>query len=228
MDTNLSEDVATAIAECWPDGVIGEFDAAESYFTDIQPDLERDLGKIAGASLDWQTLPGDEPWQSYHVFFLSPAGVEFEFETEIETQEESGGPVDAGVEIATVTVPGRGRYGCSAVVSLVSPFAYVSLCEWAQFEDGGDSRPDPADFSYVTEDDEPADAESHYRDTLEPGVFSRLDGLRLRIAAVLEKHEVRVLDEEILDTPALGLAPDENVYPGGEPLVRDAFFFRGD
>ncbi|HUD98217.1 MAG TPA: hypothetical protein VMR62_01490 [Bryobacteraceae bacterium] len=51
----IPEDVAAAIQECWPDGVIEEFDTDESYFHDIRARLERDLGKIPGASLRWQT-----------------------------------------------------------------------------------------------------------------------------------------------------------------------------
>ena len=70
---------------------IEEFDTDESYFHDIHAKLERDLGKIPGASLLWQTEAkdnsahwdededdeDDEPppfrpdFQSYHVFFLA-------------------------------------------------------------------------------------------------------------------------------------------------------------
>src|ERR1022692_1130889 len=56
MDANrIPEDVAAAIEECWPDGVVEEFDTDESYFCDIHAKLERDLRKIPGASLLWQT-----------------------------------------------------------------------------------------------------------------------------------------------------------------------------
>src|ERR1022692_2131618 len=60
MDANrIPEDVAAAIEECWPDGVIEEFDTDESYFHDIHAKLERDLRKIPGASLLWQTEAED-------------------------------------------------------------------------------------------------------------------------------------------------------------------------
>src|ERR1039457_6878402 len=98
MDANrIPEDVAAAIEECWPDGLIEEFDTDESYFHDIHAKLERDLRKIPGASLLWQTEAednsahwdddedgeDDEPppfrpaFQSYHDFFLAPQRGDF-------------------------------------------------------------------------------------------------------------------------------------------------------
>jgi hypothetical protein len=56
----IPEDVAAAIHECWPDGAIQEFDADESYFPDIHAKLERDLKKIPGAALLWQTEAEDD------------------------------------------------------------------------------------------------------------------------------------------------------------------------
>jgi hypothetical protein len=125
MAKQISADVAAAIEECWPDGVIEEFDTDESYFYDVQANLERDLRKIPGASLLWQTEPeedrshwdddyDDEPpplgpdSQSYHVFFLAPQGSEFKFQTETEDLEEPDDFEDPDAELATVTYRGNG------------------------------------------------------------------------------------------------------------------------
>ena len=77
----IPKDVAAAINECWPDGVLGEFATDKSYFHEIHPRLERDLRDISEALLLWQTEEAesgahwnndweDEPplndeWQSY-------------------------------------------------------------------------------------------------------------------------------------------------------------------
>jgi len=56
MDTSqIPEDVAAAIEQCWLDGVVEEFATTESYFHEIHPRLERDLRNIRGASLRRQT-----------------------------------------------------------------------------------------------------------------------------------------------------------------------------
>ena len=55
----IPDHVAAAIQDCW-DGVIEEFDTDESYFHDIHAKLERDLRKIPGASLLWQTEAEDD------------------------------------------------------------------------------------------------------------------------------------------------------------------------
>jgi hypothetical protein len=166
----IPEDVAAAIEECWPDGVIEEFDTDESFFHDIHAKLERDLQKIPGASLLWQTEAeddsaywddddGDEPppsspdFQSYHVFFLAPPGNEFEFETETESLEEPDPlELDPDGELETVKYPpGRGWCGCAVAVSLASPFAAVDFDDYAQFEDGSTFPPDPGNVGYPDE-----------------------------------------------------------------------------
>ena len=94
--SRLPKDVAVAINECWPDGVVEPFATDESYFPATHPRLEQDLRNIRGGTLLWQTEeeaaagwdnekdepPSSDGWQSYHVFFLSPDGEEFHFEDE--------------------------------------------------------------------------------------------------------------------------------------------------
>jgi len=245
----IPEDVAAAIDECWPDGVIEEFDRDESYFHDIHAALERDLRKISAAQLVWQTEaendgtgwdkdwdgddedelpPEDRPdFQSYHVFFLAPKGGEFEFETETEYPEPED-PEDPDSEMTTVTYPGRGQCGCSVAVSLATPLASVSFSEYAHFEDGGTSTPDPCNVGYFDETGKPVDAAASYRKNLGENAFAKLENLRSGIVKVLAKHGAAVLDQAVLDLPAPDLKADGDVFLEGKNLtVRDAFFFRG-
>jgi len=224
---------------CWPDGVIEEFDTDESYFHDIRDGLERDLRKISGASLRWQTEeesdtrwdedeedepPLDRDFQSYHVFFVSPHGNEFEFETEIENWEESEDPdVD---ELITTRVRGKGWRGCTVAISLAAPIAAVCIGDYAEFEDGSTSAPDPPSVPIDVETDEPVDIGEQCRRALGEEVFAKLENLKQKIAAVLAKHKVQLLDDSVLDLPS-GLRAEEEIFVEGPPTVRDAFFFRG-
>jgi hypothetical protein len=247
----IADDVAAAMVECWPDGVIEEFDRDESYFHDIHAALERDSRKIPGGALVWQTetesdrayrdddddwddddrddLPPDGPdFQSYHVFFLAPQGGEFEFETETESLEEPEDPEDPDGEVSTVTYPGKGRYGCSVAVSLATPFASVTFSEYAQFEDGSTSTPDPGNVGYFDETGEPVDAVASYRKHLGESAFAKLEHLRAGIVKVLTEHGGVVVDQAILDLPAPDLKADGDVFLEGKKLtVGDAFFFCG-
>jgi hypothetical protein len=245
--SRIPDEVKAAIEGSWPDGLVEEFDTDESGFHDIHAALERDLQMIPGASLLWQTPPKDESiyrdlddgdyeppfeqdFQSYHVFFLSPPGGEFEFQTETEgeeAREDLEDPVDPLDATVTVTYPGKGQYGCTAMVSLAAPFAAVGFCEYAQFDDGSDSIPDPANFVHFTETGEPVDDATHYREVLGEDTFRDLENLRERIAAVLAKHGLAVLDQPILDLPLPELRSDGDLFLDGTLSVKDAFFFRG-
>jgi len=244
--TRIPDDVAAAIEECWPEGVVEEFDRDESYFQDIHAKLERDLKKIPGASLMWQTeaeadsayrdlddddwddeLPPSPPdFQSYHVFFLALQGSEFIFETETESMEEQD-PLAPDGELTTVTYPGKGRCGCSAALSLATPFAIVSLADYAQFEDGGTSTPDPSSGAYFDQTGKRVDLVASHRKALGEDAFAKLESLRARIAKVLAKHGVALLDEAILDLPVPELKADGEVFMSETLSVRDAFSFRG-
>jgi catechol 2,3-dioxygenase-like lactoylglutathione lyase family enzyme len=219
-DNRVPDEVAAAIEECWPDGVIAEFDTEESYFYGIYGALERDLRKIPGATLIWQTEAEREDWQSYHVFFLAPQGGEFEFETETEVED----PEDPNG--GTVTYPGRGWYGCGVFVSFASPLASVRFSDYSQFDDGSVSTPDPGEVAHYEDTGEPVDLATSYRQDLGGYAFAKLESLSSSIVTVLAKHDVTVLDQAILDLPAPGLEADSETID--EPLsVRDAFFFRG-
>jgi hypothetical protein len=221
-ENRIPSDVAAAIDECWPDGVVAEFDTEESYFCDIQEALERDLGRIPGASPMWQT-EAEEDWQSYRVFFLAAQGEEFEFEAETEGPETEDPEQDARM----TTYPGRGWYGCAVGVSLAAPFAVVHLGEFAEFEDGTASAPDIEAYTYSEQTGERVEIDVTYRDALGEDLFRKLGNLRQRTTAVLAKHGIRTLDPSILDLPVSDLMPDEEVFLEAPLSLRDAFFFRG-
>lgn len=216
-ESQIPDDIAAAMAQCWPEGVVGEFDTDESYFHDIRENLQEGLAQIPGAALQWQTeaQEDDAEWQSYHVFFLAPEGDEFEFEAQTEVDEEG------------TDVTGRGWYGCVIAVSYAASFAAINLGEFAEFEDGSAQLPDMVSFAYSEETGEPVDIDAEYLDILGKRAFRKLDDLRARIAQVLARQEVTLLDPAVLDLPAPDLQPDNAVIADGPLTVRDVFFFRG-
>jgi hypothetical protein len=227
----VPEQVAVVIRRCWPSGEVAEFDTSESYFQGIHERLERDLRNIPGASLMWQTEPEgrgdsrdddweDEPppsgdFQSYHVFFLAPRGGEFQFETETESVEEPEDPEDDALTSATYR--GKGWTGCVVGICLAARIGALTLGDYAEFEDGSTTTPDPGT----------ADATEYYRKTLDENAFRKLETLRQNIAAVLKKHRIRLLEESILNLPVPELQATEDLFLEQPLRVRDAFFFRG-
>jgi hypothetical protein len=235
MKTNqIPEDIAAAIDEAWPDGVVEHFDTDESYFQDIHAALERDLRKISGASLKWQTEPepestywdldddyDDEPpleenWQSYHVFFLAAEGQEFEFETEIESYDETA-DLEEDADVPMTTYKGRGCYGYLVAVSLAMPFAIIDPSEYAEFEECSNLERDLGSL------DDPAEPPK----SLGEKNLSKLERLRAKIAAVLAKHRVQILDRSIQRLPVSHLKSGPEVFLGAPLRVRDVFFFQG-
>lgn len=233
--------VAAAIKECWPNGVVEEFATDESYFHEVRPRLERDLRNIRGASLLWQTeeeeigvrwnedenddpLPSDE-WQSYHVFFLAPESKEFHFEDETAGTEEQEDPEQE--EWTETTYPGEGWIGCAVGICLAAPYAVINLCGCSRYEDGTMSTPDVESFIYANQTDERVDTDQYHREVLSREAFQTLEALRGKIASILKKHRIQVLDDPVLNLRVPGLKASPEVFLE-EPLrVRDAFFFRG-
>lgn len=232
----IPEDLAALIKRCWPRGVVEEFPTDESYFQEIRHRIERDLRRLSGASLLWQTEEaggagwddddGDEPplydseWQSYHVFFVSPDGEEFEFE-----DETTGDDPEDGTE---TTYGGEGRFGLAVTISLAAPVAVIDPSSWSHYEDGSMAFPDPT-FSLFWDEktNEALSANEYHRDLLGGEMFQKLEALRQKIVSILASHRIRVLDESVLDLPVKGLRADPEVFLGKPLCVRDAFFFRG-
>ncbi len=239
----IPKSVLAAIKKRWPGGVIEEFEVEAAYFGSIRRALERDLRSICGANLQWQTEekesyaswdddeedwqdePLDEPWCSYHLFFLVPHGVEFRFEDETEGMnydEETGETASSG-EIC----PGEGWIGCVVGICLGARIAAVTLDSYSQFEDGSRHCPDIGPSMFSVETSQPIDPFEHYSELLGEDTFGKLEQLREKIGGVLEKHRIRVLQPSVLDLPVPDLTASEEVFLQPPVRVRDAFFFRG-
>jgi hypothetical protein len=178
----IPEDVAAAILESWPGGVIEEFDTEESYFHDVHAAPMRDLRKIPGAALVWQTEaePDRADWH------------------DDDDDDDS-----------------------------------VSFADYARFEDGGHATPDPFNSGYFysgyyNDTGKPVDTAESYRNDLGESAFAKLENLWDRIAKVLPKQGVTVLDQAIPDLPAPDLRHAGQGFLEGKKLsVRDTFLFRG-
>jgi hypothetical protein len=224
MPAAIRPDVLKAIRQAWPHGVIEmPLDDEDSYFPEVYPKLRNSLSRLAKVSLVYEREPDPPPewnaesdpdedppdWnenpRSYHLFFLSPVDERFSYQTEIEE-------LDEGEEDSTEVVPGEGRYGCSVGVSLVAPFAVVTLDCMEQFENGDTTLPS-IEHTFCPE----------------KGVQVQvLEKLRDRLAAILESHGIAVLPPQELAKPVPFLRPGEGTFLEGKPLtVQDAFFFEG-
>ena len=231
----IPEDLAAAIKRCWPRGVVEEFPTDESYFHEIRRQIERDLGRISGALLVWQTEEegaggndddADEPllscseWQSYHVFFLSPEGDEFRFEDETSAHDPEDG--------TQITYPGEGRFGLALTISLAAPFAAIDASSHSWFEDGSIVFPDPTFRLFWDEETgEAVSPNEYYRDLFGQEMFQKLEILRQAVVSIMASHRISVLDEAVLDLTVKGLKANQEVFLDKRLRVRDAFFFRG-
>lgn len=251
QDAGLRVDVLEAIERVWPDGVVDmTFDSEESYFWDIHPRLTRAFQRVKGVRLLheleadggpiwWEDSDPDEDppddithSRSYHLFFLSPEGEAFTFETETEAIDEEAMAEEfdeTGWDNEPMTtVPGQGRTGWSVAVSLLAPFAVISLGDMATFEDG--TTDEPALERYVQiEEGEKVDLEEDFRKSKGEQAFQVLQDLRDAISGILEKHGISVLPKEEWGKPVPWLRGGEEAFVGmGHPIrVLDAFFFEG-
>ena len=222
--------VRALIDQTWPDGVIQEFDPAESGFYEMRGRVEFDLSKIRGASLYWQTnadepvfanddATGEQvelPFQSYHVFFLVPDGDDCRYATETDDLANEG-----------AVVAGEGRIGCAAAVSLAGAVALVDFADRSLYEDGTSSGPEINMSIADQETGEPITAEDFYASQVGPEAVQKLEDLRARVVEVLQNHGLEVWDRALLEMPVGGLAAGEGVYMAEPIRVCDAFFYRG-
>jgi len=149
LKRELPVDIAHAIRQAWPGGIINMPNTDEAPFRDTYPKLKARLSRIPGSTMVYECEPdggpqwneGSDPeddsaeWRegprSYYRIFLSPDDEPFRFETD--TME----PDDEGIERR---VPGYGRIGCVVGISLIAPFAIVTLGEMEEFESGSRSE----------------------------------------------------------------------------------------
>jgi len=251
QDAGLRVDVLEAIERVWPDGVVDmTFDSEESYFWDVHPRLTRAFQRIKGVRLlrereadggpIWwgDSDPDEDPpddithSRSYHLFFVSPEGEAFTFETETEEIDEEAMAEEfdeTGLENEPmITVSGQGRTGWSVAVSLLAPFAVISLGDMATFEDG--TTDEPAIERYVqTEEGDQVDLEADFQKSKGEQAFQVLQDLRGTISGILEKHGISVLEKEEWSKPVPWLRGGEEAFVSmGHPIrVLDAFFFEG-
>jgi hypothetical protein len=248
---DLRLEVRDAIERAWPDGVVEmSFDTDENYFLDIYPQLRAAMQRFRGARLVHEREPergpvwfddsdpeedppnDQEPTRSYHLFFVCPDGEAFTYETEAgtlvaagEAEEKAGDENEMRVE----AVAGSGRTGWSVAVSLLAPFAVVTLDGMESFEDGSTSEPSVESWG-VTETGQRIDSEAEFRRFKGDRAFEILLRLRARICGVLGRYGITVLSEPEWRKPVPWLRAGEEVFAGstGGPLrVLDALFFEG-
>jgi len=226
----IPRELVAAIKRSWPRDVVEEFDTDESYFHEIRHQIERDLRRISGVSLVWQTedvdrgacddedeaLPSYSEWQSYHVFFVSPEGDEFRFEDETIGEDPGDGTETA--------FSGEGRFGLSLTISLAAPVAAIGVSSYSHYEDGGYTIPDPMSSLHMNEETGIViSANEYFRDCLGQEMFQKLEILREQITSIVALRHISVL-ESVLDLPVQSLKADQEVFVGKPVCVRDAFF----
>jgi hypothetical protein len=196
---------------------------------------EAEGGPIWWDGSDPEEDPPDEVERSrsYHVFFVSPEGEPFRFETEAEgivepefmTEEfeEAGWGEDPPVS----RIHGSGRTGWVVAVSLLAPFAVIELGDVSTFEDGNTTEAEIESYA-ETEDGERINQEEHFRKFAGAQAYEILLKLRAKIGAILEKCGITVLPAEEWRKPVPWLRGGEETLVGieGRPVrVLDAFFY---
>ena len=246
--SDLREDVREAIECAWPDGVVEmAFDSDGSWFWDVYPKLASAIQRIRGAQLvherepeggpvwsdgsDAEEDPPDdrEPPRSWHLFFVCPEGEAFNYKIEIEgiAEPDWDGDEDEG-ELPMETVAGSGRTGWAVAVSLIAPFAVITLSDMETYEDGASSEPTLESYAFT--ETGRIDPEAEFLKFKGEQAFQILLKLRGRIWDILDKHGIGVLPETEWHKPVPWLQADEDVFvgTGGEPVrVLDALFFEG-
>jgi hypothetical protein len=230
----LRKDLKAAIDRLWPDRLVEmNVDYEDSWFFDVQPALTRALQDLKGCRLPFERAAEGQPvwWdesdpdqdppdgfipnRSYHLYFVAPDGPGFEFTTESEELTD-----DDGTEI----VHGSGRNGWSVSVSLLAPFAVITLSEWMESDDGATA--DPTIESYSTDyDGNRLDPEQQFREVVDEPVYEELMAVRGEIAKILEKCGIAVLPEAEWSKPVPGFRLDSGIAALDPPRVLDTLFF---
>lgn len=235
-------DVTRAIEAVFPDGLIEmSFDFEETWLAEILPRLTSRLERIPFTALAWERGPTaqwddvddlddedlddsvdqDDRSYSYHLFFLSPKSRRVKYQIESESADEEAGDLIVG---------GVGRFGYSVGVSLLAPFAVVTLSTLEQLEDGSVTIPDLNQKCWAMGGPKEDDLEAYGRRMLGDEAMVALRALRKKLIGVLEALDITILDEQDLSQPVPWLEVGEKVLAGpragsGVLTVRDAFFF---
>ena len=199
----IREDIREALKRAWPDGVIEmAFDSEDSYFWDAYPKLAASLRRIKGAHLvleieaeggpvafddsdSDEDSPDDQEFsRSYHTFFVCPEGKEFPYEPEIESLADLGGVDEDEDEWPVEAVRGTGATGWCVAVSLLAPFAVITLSDGEVFEDGSTSEPSIESHGF-TEAGQRIDPEAVSWLRADPGVPVGIAGDPIRVLDAL-------------------------------------------
>ena len=211
----LRKDVREAIRRLWPDGVVKwNADYEDSWFLKLRPKLARALKGLKRARLRVERPDECEPSRSYYAYFVVPDGVAFEFTSRLEDY------VDGKIEM----VHGDGQTGWYVAVSLLAPFAVITLAERIVYDNGDVVRPE-LEWHLGTMEGDPIDPEQHFREMVAEEAFSDLTAVRREIAEALEKHGVSVLPPEEWKKRAPALRLGDGVSAQQPPRVLDALFF---
>jgi hypothetical protein len=229
------KDFQKAIERLWPNGLVElSVDYEDSWFVKLQPKVTRALRSLKGSQLLFEReAEGDPVWwpeshpdqappdecapdRSYHLYFIVPDGDAFKFTTESEDY------IDGSVE----TVNGAGRTGWCIAVSLLAPFAVITLGERIEYENGDTVEPS-LESHLETMDGSAIDPVEHFREMVAEEAFSRLMTVQRKIAEILEKCAISVLPEKEWKKRVSRLRAGDGVSVQ-EPLhVLDALFFEG-
>ena len=247
----LRDDIRREIERAWPDGVVEMPDFEESWFCCVAAALDRDLRRAQRGGFSYERSPETvpiwadgadrdedppldvEPRRSYHLFFYSPAGDEFAFESETEeyVEPEDYDEDSAGEpEFSMVTVAGEGRVGWTVAVSLVVPVAVITLSQMTTFDDGAVGEPSIETYAETEDGVRITNQEADFRQRKGDAAFAVLAQLRAKFVRILEKRGITVLPEDEWRKPVPWLRASEDTFIGmsGQPLrVLDAFFFEG-
>lgn len=254
----LRPDVRDALEKAFPEKRVEMWCASEdgAWFSEIEEKLGGRLRAIEGVALFHEVEPepespvdgfdgeDEDEWfpesgnsRSYHLYFLSPAGKPFEFVAETEDYPEVDEFEDKDFveeeeffepELNPVMVEGRGRTGWSVAVSLLAPFAVITLSSLTEFENGAVHEPGIETGVESLEGGPVMDPLALFGETADAKAVAVLAKMRERIEAVLQRHGITVLPEQEWRKPVPWLAPGEETLPGrekGEVTVLDAFFF---
>lgn len=235
LQTDLPKHIADAIRDAWPDGVIDmAVDWDDAPFWELYPKLRAAFSRIRGSVVCYEREPEGGPrwsetsnpdedppdWndesRSYWLFFVSSMDERFTFATDSTEPDEEG---------HEERFSGEGRIGYVVAVSLVAPFAVVTLDQMEVFENGSRSEPD-VDPHIFGPDGRKVDPEDYYRELVDEAGLMVLKALRPEIVRVLGQFAVGVIPEGDLERPVPWLRASKDVVVGDPVTVRDAFFFR--
>lgn len=234
-DHGLPKHLVDAIRRAWPTGVVESRDSDDDAPLKGYSKLKASLSRIPEARIlhereprsgpnsdegsDEEEAVWDEGSRSYYLFFVSPTGESFEFESDTIEPDEDGIERRFG---------GQGWTGWAVGISVIAPFAAVKFDQMEIFENGSRMEPDIEPHMFNL-DGGRFDWESHAREMVDEEQLVAFKKLRAKIVQVLQKAGIAVIPEVDLNraVPWLRAGEDALIGQAGEPItVEQAFFFR--